>query len=184
MITLLALTAVPATALAEGTHASIFYAFTATGKPTLPVKQVFGYCWTGSLATRRADAWRCFVGNDIYDPCFASSVAPGIVVCPTAELNRAIEIRLTRPLPYDYADRGRPSLESAPWDIETVNGNYCFVITGATNIVDKQPLRYECSDNVGLWGAPAQNTKPWTILWAPFNATSLHQRIGIRHVWM
>ena len=30
-----------------------------------------GRCWTNSLAVWRDDAWRCIVGNEIYDPCFS-----------------------------------------------------------------------------------------------------------------
>ena len=32
-----------------------------------------GSCWTNSLAVWHADAWRCAVGNAIFDPCFSAS---------------------------------------------------------------------------------------------------------------
>ncbi len=38
-------------------------------------KSASGYCWENSLADNRADAFRCFVGNSIYDPCFADQTS-------------------------------------------------------------------------------------------------------------
>lgn len=45
------------------TKISVFYAFTRDATPTLHTQSKRGYCWTGSLAADRNDAWRCFVGN-------------------------------------------------------------------------------------------------------------------------
>jgi hypothetical protein len=35
----------------------------------------------------------------------------------------------------------------------------------------------------GLWGLPDRTSTPWTILIAPFQATSLSQRVAISHAW-
>src|SRR4051812_41136067 len=41
-----------------------------------------GYCWEGSIADTRSDAWRCFLGNLILDPCFSNETATSdFVIC-------------------------------------------------------------------------------------------------------
>jgi hypothetical protein len=47
-------------------------------------------------------------------------------------------------------------------------------------------LNYFCGagSHDGLWEYPNRRSEPWTILIAPFTATSLHQRRAVRRVWM
>jgi hypothetical protein len=52
-----------------------------------------GSCRTTSLSTDRPDAFRCVVGNYIYDPCFADETAPssfvlGPLYWPTSKVLR------------------------------------------------------------------------------------------------
>jgi hypothetical protein len=168
------------------TQTTIFEPFNPDGSPTLHVKNASGYCWTGSLATRRRDAWRCFKGNYILDPCFSSSSAPGVVLCPNMGVIGGIELHLTRPLPRQAANTGRPSLSNHPWGIQLSSGRNCVFLTGATTLVAGQRLNYGCAGPGpdGLWGLPRRRAQPWTILVAPFNATGLNQRATIRHAWM
>jgi len=176
---------------------TVFRAFTATGKPILPTKSVSGYCWTGSLAAPRNDAWRCFVGNGIYDPCFSSTAAPGVVLCPNYELTSDIQIRLTRPLPLKQADHGTASVHGHPWLIEletfTVpNGGSprCEISTGATNVIDGTRLNYFCTGGgafatMGLWGFPKRQQGTWVIVMAPFEAKTIKgaRLVAVRHMW-
>ena len=168
------------------TRTTVFQAFTQDGAPTIPVRSKAGYCWTGSLTINRGDAWRCFVGNYIYDPCFSSQHASGVVICPNLQLSSGISIRLTRPLPQQYGDPGVPSLGDQPWNIELASGRHCALASGASNVVHGIRLNYFCgsSSHFGLWGFPNRRAEPWTIWSAPFTATSLHQRRPIRHAWM
>lgn len=168
------------------TTETIFRAFNPNGTPTIHVRSKSGYCYTGSLAINRHDAWRCFVGNFIYDPCFSSSAAPREVVCPDLDVTSGIEIRLTRVLPTRYADPGKPSLHNQPWNIQLTDGQHYQFASGASSVVDKARLNYFCGTSCkqGLWGYPRRRTQPWTILIAPFTAKSLHTRQAIRHVWM
>lgn len=48
------------------------------------VRSAAGYRWTTSSSTSRSDAFRCFVGNLLYDPCLAASAAAAshLVLCP------------------------------------------------------------------------------------------------------
>ncbi len=177
----------PATVTARSTTtATIFHAFSSNGAPTIPTRSRSGHCYTGSLTINRNDAWRCFVGNGLYDPCFSSVHAPGIVVCPDRRLTGGIKIHLTRGLPLRFADPGKPSLGNQPWDIELMNGQHFAFSSGATNVVRGVRLNYFCgaSCNYGLWGYPTRRTQPWTILIGPLTAKTLHRRRAIRHVWM
>ena len=73
---------------ATRTTASVYEAFTSHGVIVPRVAVRSGSCWENSIVLERDDAWRCFIGNDIYDPCFSAERASGVVVCvmsnPTA----------------------------------------------------------------------------------------------------
>lgn len=57
-----------------------------------------GSCWTSSIASTRKDAFRCMLGNEIYDPCFMRGTSS--VVCPENLVdNSGLAIELTKPLP-------------------------------------------------------------------------------------
>lgn len=168
------------------TRATIFRGFNAAGRPTIPVRTMAGYCFTGSIAANRRDAWRCFVGNFIYDPCISSPRAPGFVICPNLRVNGGIRIRLTRPLPQRFANRRAAVLGNRPWNIQLVNGRHCAFSSGATNFVQGARLNYFCGRgaNYALWGIPNRRVQPWTIRSAPFNARRLTQRRLILRAWM
>jgi len=175
-------------ASAATTQATVFQAFTATGKPTIPTTKQSGYCVSGSAATDRVDAYRCLVKNGIIDPCFASALAPTVVVCPYPTLKAGWEIRLTKPLPIRYIGKATPSIRDQPLAIETVTGAYCFFSTGGTAAVGKVRENYGCSHGGWLWGYPNRSARPWwTILVGPTHAPPhprLTKRVGIRRVWM
>jgi len=167
------------------TSVTVFHAFTPTGEPTIPVRHASGSCFTGSLATSRADGWRCLVGNVLYDPCFSSAAAPGVVICPNQNPARGTEIRLTKGLPSAQANGGSASAAGRPWAIELFDGAHCVLAGGATAVVHGVRLNYFCDGHGknGLWGSPRRTTDPWTILSAPFAATTLSRRVAVLHVW-
>jgi hypothetical protein len=168
---------------ATPTTATIYQAFSYHGLVIPHVRVVSGYCWENSNVTERGDAWRCFVGNHIHDPCFSSTFAFGVVVCATPWNDTGVEIRLSRPLPTPSSHAG-PSLALQPWAIETAAGAECVLSSGASAVVHGHRLNYFCGTKVGLWGFPTRTSQPWTILSAPFNATTLSHRVAIRHAWM
>jgi hypothetical protein len=193
----LALMALAASApAATASVVTVFHAFTPAGTPTLAVRSTHGYCWTGSIAADRRDAWRCFVGNDIHDPCFSAAAAPGVVVCPNPALTEATEIRLSKPLPTAMADHGVASVHSRPWLIELAvsrvpgtAGARCELVTGATSAVGGVPESYFCTgralESMGLWGAPHQGAPGWSIRIAPDSTKSLAHatRVAVAHMW-
>ena len=170
-----------------GTHttATVYEAFSYHGVIVPHVRVSSGYCWTQSDVTPRADAWRCFIANTINDPCFSSTLAYGVVVCPTPWNDQGVEIRLTRALPKPLT-HGRPSTALQPWALQLASGAHCLLASGASSVVQGKRLNYFCgaSAKYGLWGLPDRSTQPWTILTGPFSATQLSRRAAIAHAWM
>jgi hypothetical protein len=166
------------------TRTHIYEAFTSSGVPAIHVKStVRGSCNGGSSATDRADAWRCFAGNFVYDPCFSSSAAKGIVLCPIAPWSAAgVEIKLTARLV--NANKGKPSTSGEPWALETTSGSKCEMATGATAVIGPRRANYYCGKGKDwLWGAPSRTSEPWTIYSAPVIATKLTRKAKLTVAW-
>lgn len=192
LVLALACTALTPSALAGAgagnTGASVYLPFSASGSIAMTVTSAkSGYCWTSSETTPRRDAWRCFIGNSIYDPCFSSTLSTGIVLCPTAPWsNRGTEIKLTKKLPTSQANHGALSLGNQPWALQLTSGHDCLFAGGATATIGSRRLNYFCSGlgPVGLWGYPNRKAQPWTIYEAPGSATKLRTTVAIKRAWM
>jgi hypothetical protein len=165
------------------TRAIIYQAFTSSGKPAIHVTSTSrGSCNGGASAINRSDAWRCFAGNFVYDPCFSSPKATGIVLCPLGPWTASgAEIKLTAPL--TGANKGKPSTSGHPWAIET-STDKCVAATGATSILDHLRANYFCQTTKNaLWGYPSRTSEPWTIYSAPGTATKLTRKVAIKAAW-
>jgi hypothetical protein len=67
---------------AAGTQTPRFKAWSADGEAAVGVRgRRRGTCNSSSFVNGRDDAWRCFVGRFILDPCFESPVAANRVLC-------------------------------------------------------------------------------------------------------
>jgi hypothetical protein len=172
------------TAASVTTKARVFRAFSPSGRSRLRTKTRRGECFTGSLATLRRDAWRCFVGSQIIDPCFSSSHVSGSVLCPRAAWKQTgIRLKLRKPLPRPHGRK--PSIKLQPWALELVDGRHCGMVTGGTSAIGGKRANFACaSGNDWLWGFPNRRTEPWTIFIAPAGATELNVRVQIRRAWM
>ncbi len=99
-----------------------------------------GNCWTNSISVWRADAWRCMVGNMIYDPCFSTDAG---VICganpmsPTA----TFALTLTEPLPAPDAPQ---DMGASAWMVKLADGAVCEFATGATGGVGDERINYFC----------------------------------------
>ena len=118
-----------------------------------------GYCWTASLATSARDAFRCFQGNAIHDPCFAPEAHARSVVCFVDPWHPVTVLRLTKPLPRHGPLFGR----ALPWAIETVDGRHCTYLTGATGLMGGHRVNYGCTNRTYLLGSPDEHEPLWTI---------------------
>ena len=118
-----------------------------------------GYCWTDSLATNARDAYRCFQGNAIHDPCFAATAHARSVACFIDPWTPVTVLRLTKALPKHGPLLGR----ALPWAIETVDGRRCTYLTGATAPMGGERINYGCTDRSYLIGGPDESRPLWTI---------------------
>lgn len=139
-----------------------------TFNPNLPQKK--GYCWTDSIASTRADAFRCMVGNSIFDPCFK---VPGRaqVICDVDPLkpHSGFNLQLTQPLPPHTTTPSATAVQ--PWLVFLKDGTSCAPATGTLPFVGQQTMRYYCTWPTsikssatlirGLFGIDSQ-TMPWT----------------------
>ena len=165
------------------TQTHIYQAFSGSGRPTVRITSILrGSCWSSSLAAGRDDAWRCMSGNYIFDPCFSSPKAQGVVLCVVSPWSRSgVEIVLTKRLPNPYA--GRPSTTGLPWAIQTSAGLRCGFVTGGTAALRGGRANYGCNSNEWLWGAPFRSSEPWMIYAAAVDAKRLSKRVKIAVAW-
>ena len=102
-----------------------------------------GKCWTGSIAAPRPDAWRCMIGNDIVDPCFATADANFVICNPNpARGNPGFKLKLTEPLPRSEIP-AQPAYDGG-WLIELADSTLCRPATGATFEVQGKTATYYC----------------------------------------
>jgi hypothetical protein len=113
---------------------------------------VNGNCGMGeSAALDRADAWRCIVGNLIYDPCFSTAPHATSVICGAMPGKPyGITVRLAQPLPTHA-----PARDRQPWILALGDGSTCTFATGATFGVGGQRANYYCTDKDWLIGLPS-----------------------------
>lgn len=109
----------------------------------IPEESQEGNCFANAIGLGRADAWRCMVGNQIYDPCFQVDDAPTLVcgVDPLQE-DGGFVLELTEPLP--DVNAGEIAL---PWIIELDDGTVCRVMTGTIPGVGDETAPYGCADD-------------------------------------
>jgi hypothetical protein len=153
---------------------------------------VSGYCWTGSIAVARPDAFRCMAGNAIFDPCFQST-AKGFVVCDPdpSKGEPGQKMKLTKPLPPPEA---APSSESGGWLVELADGTVCRQRTGAGWEVDGKVVNYYCDSakkgvEIDLLGDFDTTGPLWTVEKATIapgeKAPRLikSERMALKRVW-
>jgi hypothetical protein len=109
-----------ASALPLATSLHIYSPFAADGiaAGVHVTKHGRGYCWEGSLADNRSDAWRCFLGNLILDPCFSTETgSSSFVLCADSPWSGVVRLTLTRRLPRRYGNRGGDPSTKPPWAV-------------------------------------------------------------------
>jgi hypothetical protein len=157
---------------ASPTRIVIYTPFTINGALAHGVKmtaQASGYCWEGSAVDQRTDAWRCFRGNYILDPCFSASDTAKWVACPTGAIlgPHVLRLNLTKPLPLELRNTTRDPIRYNPAAVRLTTGATCELVSGATGMVAGMRYNYECSTGRWLVGDPHRGRATWTIFSAP-----------------
>jgi hypothetical protein len=127
---------------------------------------VKGNCWTESIALERADAWRCMVGNYIFDPCFSATPHATSVICnayPTHPVG--MRVTLASPLPAHSAPHS-----TRPWSFVLGDGSYCAALTGTIDLYQGLPMDYGCSNRWNVVGDPYAQGKIWYATVVTLNA--------------
>jgi hypothetical protein len=144
-----------------------------------------GYCWTGSGADTRPDAWRCFLGNLILDPCFSNEMGTStFVICADSPWSSVTKLRLTESLPRSQgnAEKTDPTAGRV-WALELTDGTRCVALTGATGAIAGLGIAYGCDGGGVLAGEPRRANPIWTIFFAPsFKSRVLDER-QIAEAW-
>lgn len=109
-------------------------------------KTARGECWTSSNILPRVNAWRCMVGNQIYDPCFSQSWTSPWVACdidPVRDgaLGVGLRVNLTSPLP----DDGWTEEWGFDWVIELEDGQKCTYLGVDSFTVEDGDVNYACA---------------------------------------
>lgn len=127
-----------------------------------------GSCFTTSSATTASGAYRCIVGNSLYDPCFADAASgAGQVACPNpANPDSVVVIKLTAALPAPATAASSPVF---PWLLVLANGQRCETITGTGAVLGGKNEVYGCQGG-GVYGQPDRSAATWTALYAPSGA--------------
>jgi len=121
---------------------------------------VAGDCGMGeSQALDRSDAWRCMVGNVIYDPCFSTAPHAAWVICGAQPGKpEGIKVTLAKPLPTHA-----PARDKQPWIITLGDGTSCGFVTGATFGIGDQRANYGCTKTDWIVGLPTTGKVWWAV---------------------
>lgn len=148
-----------------------FSPYSASGALAVAVQDhASGYCWTGSIEVPVAGAYRCLVGNDIADPCFAPPRAgtPPTVACLADPWSAARVVALTRALP------GVEPVGNAanPWAVQLANGVRCVAVTGTVQSVEGVSLNLSCPGGT-VAGALDNSGPAWHVKYGTATGLSL-----------
>lgn len=181
----------PASSIPAGTTTSaaatrpvvrVFDPFAAAGdRLTVPVAaRAGGSCWTSSVAAPSDHTFRCFVGNQILDPCFA---APGAasgtgstVACLPDPWSPARVVTLTKPLP-----AAGPVGVARPWALELANGARCTAVTGVVPALDGVDLTYSCGGSTAAGSRGPLDAGVTAVEYGPRSGPLV--RVAVTAVW-
>jgi hypothetical protein len=119
-------------------------------------------CIPGSEAIGRA--YRCFAGNEVYDPCWPLRATTGrasttTVLCLLAPWSRTAARLTVRSQPGPVPALG-PVTE--PWGVQLQDGTRCVLVQGAHVPFDGTPVDYYCGPDLGLLHGVAKGGRIWS----------------------
>jgi len=135
---------------------------TSTGVPA-PGYQITAHasgasCEAGSEAV--GQAYRCFAGNFVYDPCWAAKAAKPTVLCAADPWRHtAAELTVSSPL---TAIPAEGAVAGEPWGVQLTSGQRCLLVQGAHGDFDGQVIDYYCQSGLALLRGLDRKTGAWT----------------------
>lgn len=113
--------------------------------PEIPSQKQKGYCFSTSVTAPAKSAYRCSVGNQIYDPCIFA-VDGKTLVCGADPIKNTpgFVLETTSPLPEPETDG---ETLTNPWLIEFASGRICSFAQGASGVVGTQRINYYCESD-------------------------------------
>jgi hypothetical protein len=117
-------------------------------------------CQAGSEAT--GDAYRCFSGNFVIDPCWVMKQKHFVACLPDAWSHQVTRLHVTQG--YDNEGFGSLTQASDPWGVRKVNGTRCSLLQGATGTVHGKRISYGCARKTYLIGNVHKRSATWTII--------------------
>jgi hypothetical protein len=113
-------------------------------------------CWTGSVATLRADGFRCSLDSMIHDPCFLSTEAM-ILACPDDPRDESTTIFARWGGETNPADVRGPAGEGSFWFLvlDAPGSPLCHLVTGATGgLAGGRRADFACSGGIDWCASP------------------------------
>ena len=115
-------------------------------------------CEPGSEAI--GQAYRCFAGNAVYDPCWPAKTASPTVLCVADPwLRTAAELKVSSALGAIPATG--PSA-GEPWGVQLASGQRCVLAQGAHNEFSGQVVDYYCRPGLALLRGLNRKPATWT----------------------
>lgn len=111
-------------------------------RPDVPSTSQNGTCFTNSVIAPVEDAWRCSVGNQIYDPCIIATDGKSLV-CGEDPSKKLPGFVLTLVSPLPTPDISVEAVNN-PWIVELASGRLCSFAQGASGVIDDQRINYYC----------------------------------------
>ena len=103
-----------------------------------------GSCSGGANTFEDANAWRCFKGDEIYDPCFSTKDNRGAVVCDAdpASGKAGFLLKLKDSLP--KRDAIDEDMAKRPWIMKLADGAVCRPMDGAVGTIAGLEAGWDC----------------------------------------
>ncbi len=156
-------TSTTASTAAQPTATKIYSPVNADGGLAVSVTNTRkGSCFTTSDTAERPDAYRCTVGNNIYDPCFTVNATQALCPVNGPWANRGLLLNGAA-LPNGTTPNQDAGTKGPPWAIQLADGTNCLEISGATTVTAGQRLGYVCPGGVGLYGNAQRSSPAWMI---------------------
>jgi hypothetical protein len=117
-------------------------------------------CSEGSEAI--GQAYRCFAGNAVYDPCWAEkATAPTVLCVADPWLRTAARLRVSSPLGPIPAEGGAGPAE--PWGVQLAGGQRCTLAQGAHGVFHGTVVDYYCTPELSLLRGIGRAGATWTV---------------------